>query len=67
MAQRLPPGQAARKCRLRDREQACIKRRIFPAAGRERTIRPCDVCPVGTRRARAFASPARRRDVELFA
>lgn len=62
MAQRLPPSQAARKCRLRDREQACIKRRIFPAGGRELTIRKCDVCAVGTRRARALAAYSRRQN-----
>ena len=42
MGQRLPAGHAWRKCRRLDREQACIKRRIFPAGGRELTIRKCD-------------------------
>jgi len=62
MAQHLPPGQAARKCRLRNKEQACIRRRIFPAAGRELTIRPCDICPVGTKRARQLAAHSRRQN-----
>lgn len=58
MAQLLPPSQAARKCELRNKGQACIKRRIFPAAGRERTIRKCDVCVIGTQRARKLARHA---------
>ena len=62
MAQRLPPGQAARKCKLRNKEQACIRRRIFPAAGRERKIRKCDVCPVGTNRARQLTAHSRRQN-----
>lgn len=67
MAVFVPAGLAWRKCRKLSHELACLRKRIFPAAGRERVIRPCDVCPVGTRRARSFASPARRRDAELFA
>jgi hypothetical protein len=65
-AAQLPAGLAWRKCRNLSHELACLRKRIFPAAGRERTIRPCDCCPVGTRRARAFASPARRRDASLL-
>ncbi|MDA8122259.1 MAG: hypothetical protein M0Z38_06810 [Deltaproteobacteria bacterium] len=67
MAQRLPPGHAARKCRLRDREQACIKRRIFPAGGKELTIRACDCCVVGTKRARQLAAHSRRQNAAPFA
>ena len=67
MAQCLPPGHAARKCRLRDREQACIQRRIFPAGGKELAIRPCDCCPVGTNRARQLAAHSGRQNAVPFA
>ena len=67
MAQCLPPGHAWRTCDRLDQELACIKKRIFPAAGRERTIRPCDVCPVGTNRARSLAMHARRQNAAVFA
>lgn len=67
MAQGLPPGQAVRRCKLRNRKQACIQRRIFPAGGKERTIRPCDVCPVGTNRARQLAAHSRRQNAAPFA
>lgn len=49
-------------CRLRDREQACLRRRILPAEGTELTIRPCDCCVVGTNRARALAAHSRRQN-----
>lgn len=65
-AEHLPAGLAWRKCRKLSHELACLRKRIFPASGKERVIRPCDVCPVGTRRARAFARPSRRRDAALF-
>jgi len=65
MAQCLPAGHAWRKCRRLDRERACLQRRIFPAGGKELTIRPCDVCPVGTNRARALATHARRVDAMI--
>jgi len=67
MAVAIPAGLAWRKCRRLDRELACIKKRIFPAGGRERTIRPCDVCPVGTNRARSLAMHARRQNAAMFA
>ena len=66
MAVAIPAGLAWRKCRRLDQELACIKKRIFPAAGRERTIRPCDVCPVGTNRARSLAMHARRVDAMIL-
>jgi len=67
MAVAIPAGLAWRRCRRLDRELACIKKRIFPAAGRERTIRPCDVCPVGTNRARQLAAHSRRQNAAVFA
>jgi len=62
MGQRLPPGHAAMKCKLRDKERACLRERISPARKRERVIRPCDVCPQGTGRARSEARHARRQN-----
>ena len=67
MAVAIPAGLAWRRCRRLNREQACIQRRIFPAGGKERTIRPCDVCPVGTNRARSLAMHARRQNAAMFA
>ncbi|MDA8123446.1 MAG: hypothetical protein M0Z38_12900 [Deltaproteobacteria bacterium] len=67
MAVAIPAGLAWRKCRRLDRELACLRIRISPAQGRERTIRKCDCCPVGTSRARAFAQPSKRNDAGLFA
>jgi hypothetical protein len=62
MGQRLPPGHAAMRCKLRERELACLRIRISPARERERVIRPCDICPVGTNRARGLAAHARRQN-----
>ena len=67
MSQALPPGHAAMKCKLRERERACLRRKICPAECRERTIRPCDCCVVGTQRARAEAAHARRVNAEAMA
>jgi len=62
MAVAIPAGLAWRKCRRLDRELACLRIRISPAHGRERTIRKCDACPVGTNRARSLAMHARRQN-----
>ena len=62
MAQRLPPGHAWRTCKKLDREQACLRIRIYPARKRERAIRRCDCCPVGTNRARGLAMHHRRQN-----
>jgi hypothetical protein len=57
-----------RNCRNQDRENACIRKRISPATKETRAIvRPCDCCPIGTRRARALAANTRRTAALLFA
>jgi len=66
MAVAIPAGLAWRKCRRLDREMACLRIRISPAHGRERTIRKCDACPVGTSRARCLAMHARRVDALIL-
>lgn len=62
----LPPGHAAHRCKLIGRERACLRERICPATKREWAIRPCDVCVVGTRRARRLAAHARRVDAMIL-
>lgn len=59
----LPPGQAWRRCKYLDRERACLDCKIRPARVREIEIRPCDICPIGTRRAREFARQAQPGNV----
>jgi len=66
MAQCLPPGHAWRTCDRLDRELACLRVRISPARRMELEIRRCDVCPVGTNRARSLAMHARRVDAMIL-
>ena len=54
-------------CRLRDKERACLRERISPARGKERVVRRCDCCVVGTNRARSLAMHARRQNAAVFA
>jgi hypothetical protein len=62
------PSLAWMDCRfLRDgRDRACLRKRIVPAQGKERVIRPCDVCPRGTARARTEATHARRMNARAL-
>jgi hypothetical protein len=48
------------KCKRLSKETACLRVRISPARERERVVRCCDVCPVGSRRAKGEAAHARR-------
>ena len=56
------PSLAWMGCKHLGRERACLRKRICPTKDREKCIRPCDVCPQGTKRARAEAGHARRQN-----
>jgi hypothetical protein len=62
------PSLAWMECRhaRTGRDRACLNRRILPAYETEQTIRPCDVCPCGTKRARAEASHAQRMSAQAL-
>jgi hypothetical protein len=48
------------KCRRLERELACLRLRISPAHRIELQVRCCDVCPVGSSRARSLANHAKK-------
>lgn len=55
-------------CKLQNRETACIRRRISPATKATRKeMRPCDCCPIGTKRARALTANMRKTMALVFA
>lgn len=54
------PSLAWMTCKRLDRELACLRRRISPAYAKERQVRCCDVCPVGSGRARGPANHAKK-------
>ena len=63
----VPDRHRWRNCRNICREQACIRKKISPAKGKELDIRRCDVCSVGTQRARALATHHRKQNALAMA
>ena len=63
----IPDRHRWRQCCNLGRERACLRVKISPAMQRERDIRSCDVCPVGTDRARMQAANHRRQNALAIA
>lgn len=63
---RIPDRHKWRGCRYAGKERACLSRKISPVSCRERDIRACDACSIGTQRARALAMHARRVDARIL-
>jgi len=62
----IPDRHRWRDCRFEGREGACLRRKISPTEEKERDIRRCDVCSVGTKRARREAGHHQRQNARAM-